>query len=134
MSLDVEYAIKKDIRNNPVVREVDRQHKRQLLRTIGLATAVVAMLVFWAWQRFGVVENGYQESVLRAQIAAERDLNRQFHLEVDMLLAPRNIEATATQDLHMVPATSATTLVIDAPASASPHPPPENAPHGAGIR
>ncbi len=119
MSLDVEYAIKKDIRNNPVVREVDRQHKRQLLRTITTAMAVVAMLVFWVWQRFGVVENGYEESLLRAKIAAEQDLNRQFHLQVDELLSPARIERLATRDLHMVPATAATTVHIDAPAAGS---------------
>lgn len=131
MSLDVEYAIKKDIRNNPVVREVDRQHKRQLLRTITLAMAVVAMLVFWAWQRFGVVENGYEVSLLRAKIAAEQDLNRQFHLQVDVMLAPARIDRLATRDLHMVPATAATTLIIDAPASGASSKTARSAPEGA---
>ena len=86
MSLDVEYAIKKDIRNNPVVREVDVEHKRQLLRTVGLTLLVVAMLLFWAWQRFGMV---------------------------DMLLSPKLVETRATRDLHMVAPTPATTLVLD---------------------
>ena len=35
MSIDVEYAIKKDIRNNPVVREVDTRQKREFLRIAG---------------------------------------------------------------------------------------------------
>ena len=34
MSIDLEYAIKQDIRNNPVVREVDREQKREFLRTL----------------------------------------------------------------------------------------------------
>jgi hypothetical protein len=116
MNLDVEYAIKKDIRNNPVVREVDLQHKRQLLRTVGLAFLIVAMLVFWAWQRFGIVEDGYDASVLQAQIRLEQARNRQLHLEVEMLLTPEVIETQATRDLHMIAPTPATTIVIDPPA------------------
>jgi hypothetical protein len=120
MNLDVEYAIKKDIRNNPVVREVDAQHKRQLMRTIGIAFVVVAMLLFWVWQRFGIVENGYDKSVLQAQLALESARNRQLRLEVDMLLAPQVIETQATRDLHMVAPTPATTLVVERPVPGTP--------------
>jgi cell division protein FtsL len=116
MNLDVEYAIKKDIRNNPVVREVDLDHKRQLMRTIVIAIAVVAMLLFWVWQRFGIVETGYVESALRAQLALETARNRQLRLEVEMLRAPQVIEDQATRDLQMVAPTPATTLVIERPA------------------
>lgn len=116
MNLDVEYAIKKDIRNNPVVREVDAQHKRQLMRTVGIACAVVAMLLFWVWVRFGLVENGYNRSVLQTQLALETARNRQLLLEVEMLRAPQVIEGQATRDLHMVAPTLATTLVVERPA------------------
>jgi hypothetical protein len=118
MNLDVEYAIKKDIRNNPVVRELDVQHKRQLMRTIGIACAVVAMLVFWVWTRFGLVDAGYAESALQARLALEGARNRQLRLEVEMLRAPQVIEAQAMRDLHMVAPTLATTLVIERPAAA----------------
>ncbi len=124
MNLDVEYAIKKDIRNNPVVREVDTEHKRELIRTIGFALAIVAMLLFWVWQRFGIVENGYTEAAMRADLAREQDRNRQLSLEATMHRAPKTIEDRATKELHMVPATAATTVVLDpnakpAPASAA---------------
>jgi hypothetical protein len=52
MSIDVEYAIKKDIRNNPVVREIDVEQKRDFARTLRLAVAVVGMLLFAALQQF----------------------------------------------------------------------------------
>jgi len=118
MNLDVEYAIKKDIRNNPVVREVDVQHKRQLMRTIGMTCLVVAMLLFWVWQRFGIVEGNYDKSALQAKLALETARNRQLKLEIEMLRAPQVIEAQATRDLHMVAPTPATTLVVERPASA----------------
>ena len=67
MSIDLEYAIKKDIRNNPVVREVDVQQKREFLRTIWLAAVIVAMLLFSAWQHFEIVHTGYEVEKLRAR-------------------------------------------------------------------
>ena len=54
MSIDVEYAIKKDIRNNPVVREIDFEQKREFRRTLILAGLIVAMLLFSAWQHLKV--------------------------------------------------------------------------------
>jgi len=117
MNLDVEYAIKKDIRNNPVVREVDVQHKQQLMRTIVTTCAVVAMLLFCVWQRFGIVENNYDKSILQAELAVETARNQQLKLEIDMLRAPDVIEEQATRDLHMVAPTPATTLVVERPAA-----------------
>ena len=113
MNLDVEYAIKKDIRNNPVVREVDADHKRELIRTVGVAFAIVAMLLFWVWQRYGIVENGYNEATTRDLLEREQERNRQLTLEADMQRAPKTIEERATHELHMVPPTTATTVVID---------------------
>ncbi|HEY6358341.1 MAG TPA: cell division protein FtsL, partial [Vicinamibacterales bacterium] len=90
-------------------------HKRQLMRTIVTAIVVVAMLLFWVWQRFGIVETGYVESALQAQMAIETARNRQLRLEVEMLRAPQLIETQATRDLHMVAPTPDTTLVIERP-------------------
>jgi cell division protein FtsB len=90
------------------------------MRTIGIAFVVVAMLLFWVWQRFGIVENGYDKSVLQAQLALESARNRQLRLEVDMLLAPQVIETQATRDLHMVAPTPATTLVVERPVPGTP--------------
>ena len=36
MSGEFEYAIKKDVRNNPIVREVDEARQRQLWRSAGI--------------------------------------------------------------------------------------------------
>ena len=43
MNIDVEYAIKKDVRNNPVVRGVDVQQRRELFRSLLVGAAVVTM-------------------------------------------------------------------------------------------
>ena len=43
--LDFEYAIKKDVRNNPIVREIDEERQRQLWRTAGISAVLVLVLV-----------------------------------------------------------------------------------------
>ena len=44
--MDFEYAIKKDIRNNPIVREVDEARQRQLWRSVGIGLFLVVVLLF----------------------------------------------------------------------------------------
>ena len=46
--MDFEYAIKKDIRNNPIVREVDEARQRQLWRSVGIGLFLVVVLLFSA--------------------------------------------------------------------------------------
>jgi len=120
MSIDVEYAIKKDIRNNPVVREVDLQQKREFLRMTCIAVAIVGMSLFAAWQHFKIVQNGYEVQKLEQARAAEASLNRQLRLEVETYSAPDVIEKKALGPLHMVWPTPKDTLVIQRATPASP--------------
>ena len=41
-AIDFEYAIKKDVRNNPIVREIDAARQRQLLQTVVIVGFLVA--------------------------------------------------------------------------------------------
>ena len=113
MSIDVEYAIKQDIRNNPIVREIDRQQKQEFMRTVCLTGFIVVMLLFWACQQFEIVHSGYALSSLRQQQATEDALNRQLRLEIETLRAPQRIEQLAVQRLHMAAPGSTHTLVIE---------------------
>ena len=62
-----EYAIKKDVRNNPIVREVDDARHRELWKTVAVAGFFVVMLLFWAWQQFDILRHGYRlEEMQRA--------------------------------------------------------------------
>ena len=111
--IDVEYGIKQDVRNNPIVREVDRDQRRQFLRTIGVVALVVGMLLFSAWQHFEVLNHGYQIESLNKQRADEEALNRKLRLEVETLRAPGRIEERATADLHMVAPSQRDAIVIE---------------------
>jgi cell division protein FtsB len=113
MKLDVEYAIKKDIRNNPVVREIDAQHKRSVTRTVCVAGLIVLMLLFAAWQRSTIMLNGYDLESAESARRAELAFNRKLRLEVETLRAPQTIEEQALRDLHMVRPTDKDTITIE---------------------
>jgi cell division protein FtsL len=120
MNIDLEYAIKKDIRNNPVVREIDLQQKREFLRTLVLACLIVSMLLFSAWQHSEIVLSGYRLEELRARVAEEESRNRKLRLEVEVWKRPQSIEERATSTLHMVRPTEKDTIVIERVHSATP--------------
>ena len=113
MSADVEFAIKKDIRNNPVVRGVDPQQRREFRRTVTLAATILAMLLFSVWQHFEVVRSGYELERLRREKTDEASANRKLRLELEMLRAPQRIEERAIEELHLVAPSAADTIVIE---------------------
>ena len=87
-----EYAIKKDVRNNPIVREIDRERNREMVRSVGIGVFLVAVLLFWAWQQFELRRNGYRLEQMQQERAVEVDVNRHLRLEVQTLQAPERIE------------------------------------------
>ena len=81
--MDFEYAIKKDVRNNPIVREVDAARQRQLWRSAGIGLFLVVVLLFSAWQHFELLRHGYQIERMQQERAAEEEINRHLTLEVE---------------------------------------------------
>jgi cell division protein FtsL len=97
-----EYAIKKDVRNNPIVREIDRERNREMVRSVAIGVFLVSVLLFWAWQQFELRRNGYRLEQMQQERAAEAEVNRHLRLEVQTLQAPERIERLALGRLHMV--------------------------------
>ena len=120
MNIDVEYAIKKDIRNNPVVREIDRQQRSDFYRTVAIAAAVVLALLFSTWQHWRVLKSGYEVSKLVSQRDAAAQTNRLLRLAVERLSAPRIVEERAARELHMVAPAPADVIYIDRVRSSKP--------------
>ena len=46
-----EWAIKKDVRNNPIVREVDRERHREMFRSVSISVFLVLVVLFSEWQQ-----------------------------------------------------------------------------------
>jgi cell division protein FtsL len=108
-----EYAVRKDVRNNPIVREMDQARQRELWRLVGIAGFVVLVLLFSAWQHFELLRHGYQVEQMQKERASEEDAARQLRLEIDALRSPKRIEALATQQLHLVAPTRNEAIVIE---------------------
>lgn len=113
MSIDVEYAIKKDVRNNPIVREVDLAQRREFQRNVWLGALVVATLLLSAWQHYEVVLGNIQIETVRQQLLSERTTNRQLRVEHESLLAPELLEQRAVGELHMVAPSPKDIVVIE---------------------
>jgi cell division protein FtsL len=96
-----EYQIKKDIRNNPIVREVDQERVRELWRSTAVGTVFVALLLYAAWQHFELIRFGYRVDQLRQARVAEEQLNRHLRLQVQTLQRPQRIEQIARTQLKM---------------------------------
>ena len=96
-----EWAIKKDVRNNPIVREVDLERHREMWRSVGFSVFLVA--------RAAVLRRGSTSSCCATAIgmeemqqerASEDEINRHLRLEIETLRSPAAIERLATGRLQ----------------------------------
>ena len=119
MSIDVEFAIRKDIRNNPVVRELDTEQKREFRGIVWLACLSVALLLFSAWQHFEIVSHGIAIEKLGQDLERDETANRQLRLNLETLRAPQEIELRARREIGLTPPTDKDTIVIERTRTAS---------------
>ena len=108
-----EYAIKKDVRNNPIVREVDHERQREMVRSVAIGVFLVSVVLFSAWQHFELLRHGYRLEQMQKERAAEEEINRHLRLEIETLRAPSRIERLATERLHMVAPAAGEAAVIE---------------------
>ena len=115
-----EYAIKKDVRNNTIVREVDETRQRELWKSLGIAGMLVIVLLFSAWQHFEVLRHGYRIEEMQRDRAAEEEIGRQYRLEIEMLRSPKRVEALAIGTLHLIAPSANDAIVIERVVAAEP--------------
>jgi cell division protein FtsL len=108
-----EYAIKKDVRNNPIVREIDRERHREMWQSAGVGVFLVVVLLFSAWQHFELLRHGYQIEEMQRDRSAEEETGRRLRLEIETLKSPKRIEALATQRLHLVAPSQDEAIVLE---------------------
>jgi cell division protein FtsL len=112
MNVDFEYAIKKDVRNNPIVRELDSERQRQLWKSLAIGGLLVLVVLFSALQNFALLQHGYRLQDLQAQKAAEQEINRHLRLELETLRSPERIEEMAKK-LNLVAPQRDQAIVIE---------------------
>lgn len=116
-----EYAIKKDVRNNPIVREVDESRQHELWHSVLVGVFLVLVALFSAWQHFELLRHGYRLEQMQRQRADEEEIGRHLRLEIETLRAPKRIEQLAVERLHMVAPGPGQAIVIER--AVAPEPP-----------
>jgi len=123
MAEPFEYAIKKDVRNNPIVREVDEARQRELWKSVSVAGFLVLVLLFSAWQHFELLRHGYQIEEMQREKAVEEEAGRRLRLEIETLKSPTRIE-TLAKKLHLFAPSRDESIVIER--VRVPEPPPKS--------
>ena len=108
-----EYAIKKDVKNNPIVREVDEARHRDLWRSVAIAGFLVLALLFSAWQHFELLRHGYRVEEMQRERATEAEAGRRLRLEIETLKSPQRIEALAIEKIHLIAPSRDDAIVIE---------------------
>ena len=93
MKEPIEYAIKKDVRNNPIVREIDESRQRALWRWVRIGAFLVTVGLFSAWQHFEIIRHGYSIDQMEREHSELEETARRLRLEIETLRSPQRIEA-----------------------------------------
>ena len=113
-TMDFEYAIKKDVRNNPIVREVDEARQRELWRSMGIgAVPRRSCCCSRRGSTSSCCATATRSSRCSSERAAEEEINRHLRLEIETLRAPQRIERIATEQLHLVAPARDEAIVIE---------------------
>ena len=115
-----EYAIKKDVRNNPIVREVDERRLREQWHSLAIGVLFVGVLLFSGWQRVELLQHGYRVEQMQRELADQEEVNRHLRLEIETLKSPKRIEALATEELHLVAPEPGSAVIIERVVPAEP--------------
>jgi hypothetical protein len=109
----VEYALRKVVRNNPIVREVDEVRQRELWQWVCVGLVLVLVLLFSAWQRSELLRHGYGIQDLQQKRAQEAETARHLRLKIEQLRAPRRVEVYATTRLNLIRPGQGDAIVIE---------------------
>jgi cell division protein FtsL len=115
-------VIKKDIRNNQIVRELDRVRHRELWRWVAIGTVFAGLLLYSAWQDFELLRHGYQIEKMEMARKQEEEVNRHLRLQIQTLKAPQRIEKIALQRLRMIAPGRDEAIVLERAVAAEPPP------------
>jgi cell division protein FtsL len=113
-------VIKKDIRNNQIVRELDRARHRELWRWAAIATMFAGLLLYSAWQNFELLRHGYRIEKMQNARKQEEEVNRHLRLQIQTLRAPQRVAKLAMQQLRMVEPGRDEAIVLERAVAAEP--------------
>src|SRR5262245_12427439 len=95
-----EYAIKKDVRNNPIVREIDRERHREMWRSACVGVFLRFTLVLFVWRHTDLFYQDKQEHAVQVETEEILRQNQQLRIQIETARAPERILQKAG-NLHM---------------------------------
>ena len=110
---NLDFRITRDIRNAPIVREIDRRRQRSLWRSTAVGVCFVVVMLFSAWQNFELIRYGYDIEQMEQERSEQLDLNRHLLLEIETLSAPQRIERIAIAELGLAAPPGAGVQVVE---------------------
>ena len=117
---NLDFRVTRDIRNAPIVREIDRRRQRELWRSVAVGVCLVAVLLCFARQSFELLQYGYEIEQLERERSELLEVNRHLRLEIQTLSAPRRIERIATAELGLTAPAAAGVRVVERRAASTP--------------
>jgi cell division protein FtsB len=97
----LQYAVRRPVVNEYLVRERDRRRVRDLLRVVVWVLPVAAALLTYISVHLTVLDRAYQIRVLEQRIKDLTRTERQLRLEAAYLGSPPLIEERAREELGM---------------------------------
>ena len=97
----IEVHLEKRFNNINVVRETDTKHRREYLGVTCLFSAFLVCLLFYGWQHYRWIQNGYRLEEANKQHEKLAEIGRQLRLERESLRNLQRIDEIARRDLGM---------------------------------
>ena len=96
------YLLTKPVKNEQLVRQLDKKRHRELFMVALTALALTAAVIAYAWPHFEMIRLGYQMEELRQRREALREARTHLELQRATELQPARIEAIALEELGLV--------------------------------
>lgn len=97
-----EFRMSREVRNEQLVRQLDRKRHRELFMVALTGLAMTAAIIAYAWPHFELIRLGYRMEELRQTREDLLEETRHLELQRATELAPARIEAIAREQLGMV--------------------------------
>jgi cell division protein FtsL len=98
----IEVHLEKRFNNGNVIREQDVKHRREYLSVTCLFGAFLVCLLFYGWQQYRWIQNGYRIEEAQKRQEHLGEMGRQLRLERESLRNLQRIDEIAQRDLGMV--------------------------------
>ena len=92
----------KEVRNEQLVRQLDRKRHRELFMVALTGLVLTAAIIAYAWPHFEMIRLGYRMEELRQTREDLLEETRHLELQRATEMAPARIEAIAREQLGMV--------------------------------